>query len=184
MKLIKGKLTNWFYSTYVGGLYFELLLWVDRKTDNSTRYLTPKEMAQIIRESSQITDGVILMKQKINQLIRVKSKEEYQKTLEEIEDLVPYSEQEAGTDRAKFTEILREMYVKKGSKDIVTSTDKAKMIDQRIQDMHELHDHINKRNLLREIRLARNQGDVKQANRLEQEFMLKYGRPNSRLRQS
>jgi hypothetical protein len=141
-------------------------------------------MAQIIRESSQITDGVILMKQKVNKLVRAKSKEEYQKTLEEIEDLVPYSEEEIGTDRAKFAEILREMYVKKGSKDIVTATDKAKMIDQRIQDMHELHAHINKRNLLREIRSARNQGNATQANKLEQEFMIKYGRPNSGLRQS
>jgi hypothetical protein len=172
----------WFFTTYVGGLYFEFLLWVDRRTDKPSTYLTPKEMATIVRESSQITEGIVLMKQKVNQLVRSKSKDEYQKLLVEIEDLVPYSEKDTESDRAKFAYILRQMYVKKGDKDIVTTTDKAKMVDQRIQDMYELHDHIAKRSLLRAIRSARNQGDANQATKLEQEFLIKYGRSSPRHR--
>jgi len=177
-----NSLLIWFYSTYLGGLYFEFLLWVDRKTDRSTKYLTPKEMAAIVRESSQIAQGVTLMKRKINELIQTKSKEEYQKVLAEIEDLVPLSEQNESflSEKAKFAGILRDIYVKKGNQDIVTSTDRAKMIEGRIEDMKELHRHIAKRNLLREIRSARHSGDISKATKLEQEFYKSYGRSNSR----
>jgi hypothetical protein len=177
-----SSLCSWFYTTYVGGLYFEFLLWIDRRTDRPSKYLTPKEMAAIVRESSQIAQGVTLMKRKVNELIQTKSKEEYKKILKEIEDLIPLSEQDENSqsDRAKFASILRDIYVKKGDRDIVTSTDKAKMIENRIKDMKELHDHIAKRNLLREIRSARNSGDVSKAAKLEQEFYKSYGRSNSR----
>ena len=58
------------------------------------------------------------------------------------------------------------------------------MIDQRIQDTYELHDHIAKRSLLRAIRSARNQKDASKAEKLEQEYLNKYGRSNSGLRKS
>jgi hypothetical protein len=177
-----NSVVGWFYTTYLGGLYFEVLLWIDRKFDKPSRYLTPREMATIVRESSQITEGIVMMKQKVNQLVRAKSKDEYQKLLVEIEDLVPFSEKDTESDRAKFAYILRDMYVKKGNKDVVTSTDKAKMIDQRIQDMYQLHDHIAKRSLLRAIRSARNENNMEQATKLEQEYLIKYGRSNPRHR--
>jgi uncharacterized protein (UPF0264 family) len=182
LKGLKDSILSWFYTTYVGGLYFDLLLWVDRRFNTTTRYLTPKEMAQIVRESSQVTEGVNIIKQKVNKLVASKSKEEYDKVLSEIDNMVSYAEREWNSDRAKFADILRQVHVKKGNIDIVTDTDKAKMVDQRIQDMYQLHDHIDKRNLLRGIRSARSQGDTNKACKLEQEFLKKYGRSNSRLR--
>jgi len=180
---LKNSILNWFYTTYVGGLYFDLLLWIDRRTDRPTKFLTPKEMAQITRESSQLTEGVILIKNKINKLVVSKSKEEYNKVLSEIEDMVSHADYERNSDKAKFAHILRQIYVKKGT-DIVTMTDRAKMIDQRIQDMGELHSHIIKRNMLRAIRSARTEGNLNEANKLEQEFLKIYGRSNTRHRQS
>lgn len=137
-------------------------------------------MGQIIRESNQITNGVFQMKSRINKLVSSRSKEEYHAALREIEDMIPHAEYEIDSDRARFAAALRQTYVKKGKQDIVTNTDMAKMVDQRIQDMHELHDHIVKRNLLRDIRKARTEKDLDRASKLEEEFLKKYGRSNSR----
>lgn len=172
---------NWLYGTVVGGLYFEFLLWLDRKMNKTpTRYLTPKEVAQINREYSKVAEGVVLMKNKVNSLLVSKSKEEYKKVLEEINDLVSYAEEKYDSPKAEFARILQNIYVKKGTKDINTHTEMAKMIDKRIQDTKEMWDHQAKRQLLRDIRKAGEAGDLELVSKLQTEFKLKYGRSNTR----
>lgn len=172
-------LLNWFYGTYFGGLYFEFLLWLDRHLDKPTRYLTPKEMATIVKESSKINDGVLLIKNKVNSLVHTRSKEEYHRVLSEIVDLTDLAEQQ-NPEVARFNNMLRQFYVKKGSKDINNHTELAKAIEQRIQDTKELWEHQEKRNLLRNIRKASISGDDQALKKLQEEFNNKYGKSNRR----
>lgn len=176
-----NRLLTWFFSTSLGGLYFEFLLWLDRKRSNPTKYLTPKEMAQIVRESNKTYDGVSKVKKKIKELVNSKSSEEYHKILCEIEDLTKLATYEEGTSQAQFSKLLRSTYDLK-NKDIITHTDKAKMIDKRIQDMRELWDDKNKRQLLRGIRQARKEGNTELADKLQTEFNNKYGRSGTRFK--
>ena len=177
-----NKLLTWFFSTSLGGLYFELLLWIDRKKSNPTKYLTPKEMAQIVRESNKTYEGVSKVKKKVNELINSRSSEEYHKALSELEDLTKLSTHEENSSQARFSKLLRSTYDLAKNRDIITHTDKAKMIDKRIQDMRELWDDKNKRQLLRGIRQARIEGNTQLADKLQTEFNNKYGRSSTRFK--
>lgn len=173
------KVFGWFYGTALGGLYFQLLLWVDRKIDKPSKYLTPKEMAQIVKQYSLINDGVNEVKKKVNKLINSNSKEEYHLTLSEIEDMMNLAQRDNDSPQANFSKILRDVYIKKSNQDIVTHTDMAKMIDQRIEDHKEMWEHQQKRQLMREIRKAELSGDKQSLEKLRTEFKSKYGRSNS-----
>ena len=62
-----NKLINWFYTTRLGGLYFDFLLWSDRRKERKQlRYLTPKEIAQVVRQYSLIREGVKEVKSKVH----------------------------------------------------------------------------------------------------------------------
>lgn len=182
MKMLKAwnNLLVLFYGTKLGGLIFEFLLWLDRRSDRPTKYLTPKEMAQIVREYSKVYEGVDQIKRKVKQLVQANSKEEYQRVLQEITDLVNLAsyEEEMNTPRAQFVDYLRQVQVKKGTQDIVTATDMAKMIDQRIEHTYAVQQDKLKRQLLREIRKERNLGNAEKVRELEQEYIKKYGRRN------
>lgn len=175
-----NRIFSWFYGTYLGGLYFSLLLWIDRKKSRPSKYLTPKEMAQVVRQYSLLNEGVNQVKGKVNKLINSRSKEEYHLTLSEIEDMINLAERDTDSIEAKFSKALREVYIKKSSQDVVTHTDMAKMIDQRIEDHREMWDHQQKRQLMRDIRKAEKQGDQELIKKLKTEFEIKYGRSNTR----
>ncbi len=145
------RLLDWFYSTKLGEYYFELLLWIDRRNDRP-RYLTPKEVAQVIRQYSLLNEGVGAVKQHVNALIKSKDREEYDLALKNIEDLAPLAYRKGDAAREQYANFLKEVCVKKGNVDIATATDKAKMIEQRINDYKELQAHIVKRNAIREAR--------------------------------
>ena len=144
-------LKNWFYTTKLGEYYFEFLLWLDRRNDRP-RYLTPKEVAQVIRQYSLLNEGVGAVKQHVNSLIRAKNKEEYDSALKHIEDLAPLAKRQGDVAREQYANFLREVCVKKGEIDIATDTDRAKMVEQRINDYKELQAHIEKRNAIRAAR--------------------------------
>lgn len=178
MKL-KAKILNWYYSTYVGGKHLELLLWLDRRNDNY--YLKPTEVQQIVRQYSLLDKGVKEIKSRVNTLVRSKTKEEYHSALSEIENLIDFAQRDANSAEGQFAELLRRTSVNKNI-DVVTATDRAKMIDKKIQYVYELQDHVVKRNMLREIRKLRNEGKNAEADKLMQEWQGKYGRQGSRLR--
>ena len=170
-----NRIINWFYTTWLGNLYFDFLLWLDRRNErNNIRYLTPKEMAQIVRQYSLLGEGVKEVKQKVNTLISSKTKDEYDKILKEIDDMVTLAEREANDPKAQFATFLKSNMDFSNS-DIKTTTDRAKMVDKRIKDMYELQDDKLKRQLLRDIRKANEAGDQNKVVQLQTEFNTKYG---------
>jgi hypothetical protein len=165
-----NKLINWFYTTWLGNLYFELLLWLDRRNEKKQlRYLTPKEMAQIVRQYSLLGEGVKEVKSKVNTLIASRTKEEYDKVLKEIDDMVTLAEREANDPKAQFASFLKSNMDFSNS-DIKNTTDRAKMINKRIDDMKELHKDIEKRRKLRLARQLRKEGKLQDALEIEKEF--------------
>lgn len=175
---IKNRILNWIYSTWIGDLYFKYLIWIDSKSKSNVRFLTPGEAATIIREYSLVSEGVVRVKSKVNQLITAKTKEEYHKVLSEVENMILLAGQEKyeSPDKLRFANIVREMAVKKGNKDVVTPQDKLNMIYQRIEDYKELHQHQAKRNLMRQLRRARQEKNVELVTQLEAELKGRYGR--------
>lgn len=171
-----NKLINWFYTTRLGNLYFEFLLWRDRQNDRaSLRYLTPKEIQQIVRQYSILGEGVKEVKGKVNKLVESRTKEEYDKVLREIEDMVSLAERDTEDPKAQFVTFLKSRMDLTPS-DIKSVTDRAKMVERRINDMKELQDHKVKRDLIKSIRKAKKDNNLELADKLEQEFKEKYGR--------
>lgn len=175
MNILWYRFLGWFCGTFLGGLFFEFLLWLDRRKERK-HFLNYKEVAQIIREYSLLDEGMKQIKTKVNSLIVTKSADEYNKLLLEIEDMVTLAERDTNHPKSQLADLLRDMYTKKGNQDIVTLTDRAKMVDQRIQDMYELQNHVAKRQLLREIRKLRTEGNNEKADELKKEYDTKYGR--------
>ena len=175
---LKNRLINWIYSTWIGDLYFRYLVWQDSKKDTDIRYLTPKEAAQVIREYSLVSEGVKRVKKKVDQLINSRDKGEYHRVLTEIEDMILLAADPKNEDpgRLQFANVVRQMAVKKGNKDIVTPQDKLDMIHKRIEDYKELHAHQAKRSLMRQIRKAKQENNQVLLLELETEFKEKYGR--------
>lgn len=170
------KLRNWVYSTWIGDLYLSFLIWKDAKIDSGPRFLTPGEAAQIIREYSLLTQGVTKAKKTVNALVASKSKEEYHRVLSELNNMIDLSDYDDNdVSRRQFGNVIREISVKKGNQDIVTPQDKLNMIHQRIEDYKELHAHQAKRNLMRQLRKARQENNQELAKQLETELREKYG---------
>lgn len=173
------KVRNWIYSTWVGDLYLQFLIWKDSKTQTGPRFLTPKEAATIIREYSLLSEGVTKAKKKVNELVTSRSKDEYHRVLSELNNMIDLSEYDDNDEaRRNFGNIIREISVKKGNQDIVTPQDKINMIHQRIEDYKELHAHMEKRKLFRELRRARQENNKELADQLELQIKEKYGQRN------
>lgn len=163
-----NKIGVWLLSSPIGNLYFEFLLWLDRR--QSKQYLNAKEVAQIIREYSLLGEGVKELKFKINSLTKSKDSVEYNNVLSEIEDLISLTKAPEDSPKSAMAKVLRDIAVKKGDRDINSVTDHAKMIEKRIQDMYELQEHKVQRNLLRQIRKAKQEGNTKLVEELEKEW--------------
>lgn len=171
-----NKLINWFYTTRLGGLYFDFLLWSDRRKERKQlRYLTPKEIAQVVRQYSLIGEGVKEVKSKVHTLVQSRTKEEYEKTLSEINDIVLLAERAENAPQSQVTNFLKSNMDFSNS-DIKSTTDRAKMVEKRIGDMYELQEDRLKRAALRAIRTANKQGNTELASKLQEEWMNKYGR--------
>jgi ribosomal protein L17 len=137
--------------------------------------LTPKEMAQVIRQYSLIGEGVKEVKHKVHALVQSRTKEEYEKTLSEIQDMVTLAERDANAPQSQVTSFLKSNMDFSNS-DIKSTTDRAKMVEKRINDMYELQEDKLKRTALRQIRQANKEGNTELANKLQEEWMKKYGR--------
>lgn len=160
-----SKISNWFYGTTVGGWYFELLLWLDRKqTRANLKQLTPGEISTVVQQKSLIADGVSAIGRKVNKIKNLNT-----------EDLVPLAAYDTTSSRFQVVETLKSR-MDLSNVDIKNDTDKAKMIDKRIQDMNDLQAYTIRRNLVKDIRAARRAGEHARLKELEQEFKQKYGR--------
>lgn len=173
------KVRNWIYSTWIGDLYLQFLIWKDSQVSTGPRYLTPKEAATIIREYSLLSEGVTKVKKTVNELVMARSKDEYHRVLSQLNNMIDLSEYDDNDQaRRQFGNVIREISVKKGNQDIVTPQDKLNMIHQRIEDYKELHAHMEKRKLLRELRKARQENNKELADQLEIQIKGKYGNGN------
>jgi hypothetical protein len=142
------KIRKIFYSSWIGGLYFEFLLWWDRrKQERDLAYRSPsnKVVYNATKESYRL--GVTRIKARIREMSKDSSKASLEAVLAEAPELLDYA---VNNDPNGHAEALK-LYVRK-DKDIKSNTDKALMIDQRIQDYKELHKHIEARQKLREQR--------------------------------
>ena len=110
--------------------------------------------SRIIKEYSLVGEGVKEIKQSVNRIVRSKTKEEYDLILKDIEDLAVLAERDPDSPQAKFAQLLRSKGSLAKVKDIENDTDRARMIEKRINDMKELQAHREKRNALRAARKA------------------------------
>ena len=144
---MKSWLVNLFYRSFLGGLYIELLLFLDRRNERRP-HLTPGEVSQIIKEHSQITEGVNLIKRNVNSLVG--DTKDYHRVLVEAGDLT-LKATDNNSSKAQVMNSLRSR-MDFSNKDIKTDTDYARMLEKRMKDYDELHSHIEKRKALREAR--------------------------------
>lgn len=175
MKL-RHKLVNWMWSTWIGDLYFRYLIWVDAKAYKLPKFMSPKEMATIIKEHSLLADGVNVVKGKVNQLVTERNASEYHRVLSNVDNMIDLSKNDKEDGRNAMAQVVHEIAVKKGNRDIVTPQDKLNMINQRIDDMKELHAHIEKRNLFRAHRKAVLENKAEEAEQLLKTIQEKYGK--------
>lgn len=171
-----SRVRNWFFSTWLGEQYFNFLLWRDRRADQSVRFLTPQEAVTITRQYSLLYRGVEEVKKEVNKLVNAKTAAEYDNILKGVENMMDFASRAEDSPEARFAQVIRAMKVKKGNRDIVTHTDQAKMVQDRIGDYKDLQDHVVKRTLMRQIRKARQADDKQLLAQLEQEWKEKYGR--------
>lgn len=174
-KLLKNK----FYNSRIGGLYLEFLLWWDYKFGKDAPFRAAPDftVAQIVRNAQILAyaRGIRKLKNKINDLAFTKDKEEYEKILAEVKNLVALAE-ETDPSKIKRAKLLDSMYVYKGGKDIKNDTEKAKMIQQRIRDFKELQKHKVSRAMLKDMRRLRKEGKDQEADELQKQWSTEYGR--------
>jgi len=164
---------QYLWGTWLGGKYLEFLLWKDEQ-NGSEPVVSHYEIHQIIIQAQQLLykEGILEIKRKVGAVVNAKTKEEYEKALQNIEDLIPLARKEDDKHR-ELRAILHKSYIRK-DKDIKNALDHAKMIDQRIEDYKELREHKKKRELLRSIREHRKLGNKETVQKLEQEFKKHY----------
>lgn len=171
---IKEKIIERFYRSILGGWYLEFICWYDNKF-NKYQYSTTYETRQIIRNAQTMAyqRGMKNLRTKINNLVNVRDKKEFDEKLREIE-LITLAKENKESARVQF---LREQAsgVKK-TKDIENAIDRTRMIDKRIQHYKELQHYNEKRSLMKEIRKQRKEGNEAKAKILEEQWKIKYGR--------
>jgi len=176
---IWNKIIERFYRTWLGNLYLYFLLWLDEK--RGPEPVVPNhEVNQLVITAQQFAykEGLRNMKKHVNSLVKAETKEEYQKVLSQIDNLIKHAKSDS-KEKEKLTEALYKAWVFTGGRDIKSSKERAKMIEKRIDDYKELQEHKLKRKLMKEIRVAEREGNEELVNQLQKEWKEKYGQ-NSR----
>jgi uncharacterized membrane protein len=162
-----------FYTSIFGRIYFEFLLWLDRRAEKAeTKQLINTIIAEINITKEKYDKSITNLKTKIKDEA---TDGDYDKVLKSKENLISLTENEE-EHLKKRAELLKSVMVKRGDKDINNNTEMARMVDSRINDYRTLHRDINMRQLLREIRKAEKEGNSQLAESLKVELKEKYGR--------
>lgn len=181
-----NRLKQLYYSSWLGGKHLEVLLWLDYRKSRKNYKLTPSEVQQVIRKYSLLNQGVIEMKYSINNLLKSRTKEEYDNLFREVDNLIEFAQESKDSEKAKAIEFVRTAAVKKNKdgieQDVITATDHAKMIEKKIEHVKEWQEHTKKRNMLREVRKLKAAGLNEEADKLFKEWQVLYGsaRTNNR----
>jgi len=170
MKKIIDKLARMFYTSYLGNLYFNFLIWWDyyKSKRKPIGYSSSAHRVVISATKAAYEQGLKQVKTKVAEAINAVDGN-HDKALHQIGDIIELAEK----DYKSEIEILKKMHVKNGQ-DVKNDTDKAKMIDQRIQDYKELHRFKEERTILRQIRKAKTDGNIELADKLTKEWQDKY----------
>lgn len=170
MKKVVDKIIRMFYTSYLGNLYFNFLIWWDyyKSKRKPIGYSSSAHRIVISATKAAYEQGLRQVKTKVVQAAQAVDGN-YDKALHQIGDVIQLSEK----DHKPEIEILKKMHVKNGQ-DVKNDTDKAKMIDQRIQDYKELHRFKEERLILRQIRKAKTEGNLELADKLTKEWQDKY----------
>jgi hypothetical protein len=150
LKKLIDKIKHLFYTSYLGLIYFNILLWWDKKKFDKELARRPSNIATKIAYNAvkaSYNEGISKIKGEVAKLIQSRSKDEYERVLNNINDMLSLAQSE----RKEEIESLKKVYLYK-DKDIQNDTDKARMINSRINDYKDLHKHIEKRNKLRKER--------------------------------
>lgn len=138
-------------------------------------WLTPREISDpfFMEEANQIKyqEALLKLKTKVNELVQTKTKEEYNKVLKKVEDMITLVDDPENTN--PHIETLKRLIVYK-DKDIQDSTDKKKMIEARIGHFYELQEHKVKREMSRKIRQLENEGKIDEAEKLTKYWKERY----------
>lgn len=171
---IKEKIIQKFYLSKLGGWYLEFISWYDDKF-NKYEYSTTFETRQIIRHAQTLayTRGIKNLRNKVNDLVNVKDKKEFDTKLKEIE-LITLATEEKESTRVQFLK-QQNSGVKK-TKDIENAIDRTRMIEKRIKHFKELQEFNQSRSLLKEIRKQRREGNEARAKVLEGQWKTRYGK--------
>jgi hypothetical protein len=173
MKNLIDKMLKRFYTSWLGNLYFEYLLWQDRK-NSIEEFSTDLSTIEINITKENYEKALKKIKTKVNEkLIRCATTEEAEKLMIELNELLQYATKTQDVEKIKMIETMKLAYVYR-DKDIRTDTDKAKMIEKRIGHFKELHCHIEKRKLLRKIRKAEKEKNLELLSKLKEEWAIKY----------
>jgi len=164
------------YTSKLGGWYFELLLWLDRRKQISETKALLNEPTMEINRSKENYDKAV---DKLNETVLTKAQatgKSYNEILlgygENLIDTMSHSTQHR-QDRAN---LIKKFAVKQGDKDVVNDLDKARMIQSRIEDYDILREANAKRKLRRELRAAYAEGNAELVSSLESKLKGKYGR--------
>ena len=172
VQLKMKKLLNWFYGTKLGCWYLEYLLWSHKDDTKPIDLSTPT----IVRQYSLLREGVTAIKKIVNS--RASNAVAYHEELSKIEDLTVFADRPDTGPQAQYSRMFKESEQTKKTKDIETALDHAKMIDQRINDYTELQAYNKKRQLLKDMKQAKKEGNIVLFNKLEKEWNGTYGKRN------
>ena len=161
-----------FYTSFIGNWYFNFLLWWDRIKFEQDLKINYSSKNKVVLSAKQVAyeEGIKTIKQRIGSLVEIKSKDEYEKVLSEVKELISLARYEN-----KDADYLYKLYVKK-DRDIHNNTDKAKMVETRINHYKELQKFNEERELIKQIKKAKKEGDINLSKELEKQWTKKYGR--------
>ena len=160
-------------------MYVYLLMWwktarLKKDLDNELRIFSKGSLHEIYQDDTQrkYFEGLSKVKKTIN--AKATTKEEYEKALGSIKELLSLARDETPSQRA-LRKILKSSLTRSG-KDIKTDKDKRNMIQERIGHYEELRKYNEERAIIKEIKQTRKEGNETLATELEDKWRIKYGK--------
>lgn len=169
LEALVNKLKKLFYASFLGEIYFRLLLLWDKHVNTQEELLDLTTQPIVIEAQKALYEkGIKKLKHKMKELTEARTKEEQENILSDIDDILSLSRNES-ENSVKRQQVLKAMHVRKGT-DLKTDLDKAKMMQDRIEDMHKYRKAVEFRNLTRELRKARQANNIELSKELEEKW--------------
>lgn len=144
---------KWFLNSKLGEWYLLFLMWLEERklTKQRRNFKHIKPGMVIVKKQELLIEGVKQIKQRINSIVKIKTKEEYDAILQSIQDLSQFANCELNSQHANQINALHRAWVYQHC-DIKSELDRMLMVEKRIKDYAQLHKHIEQRQKLRQAR--------------------------------